>query len=348
MKYVRNHLHLSLLLTALLTLPLVGCDSFGENDLTADVTRLFPVQIDGRWGYINAEGRITIEPVFREAGPFVEDRARARLNGKRGYINASGEFIREPDFDRTYDFSNGLASVKVEGRWGFVDRSGRFVIDPQFKKACPFAEGRAFVFTDENDWTYIDLLGKVMRTENTPELREIEESAFSDGLALIKNREGSFGFINRDGEPVIAPQFPAAKAFSDGYAAVKISDRWGFIDKNKEFVINPKYIAAGHFSEGLAPVRENTNTWGYTNRKGEMVIAPQFEEARAFSNGRAAVMLNGRWGYIDTSGAWIVDAEYAEVEDFHLGLGRIRLDVGEASRFGYVDRAGRYVWFPSD
>lgn len=336
------------LLIALLTLPLVGCDSFGENDLTADVRRLFPVQIDGRWGYINAEGRIIVEPVFREAGPFVEDRARARLNGKRGFLNPSGTFISEPNFDRTRNFSNGLAAVRLEGKWGYIDRSGRVVIDPQFKKAGPFSEGRAFVFNQENDWTYIDLLGKVKRTENTPELREIEESTFSDGLALIKNRGGSHGFINHDGEPVIAPQFSAAKAFSEGYAAVKISDRWGYIDKNKVFAINPKYIAAGHFSEGLAPVRENTNTWGYTNRKGEMVIAPQFEDARAFSQGRAAVMLNGRWGYIDTAGAWILDAEFAEVGDFQLGLGRIRLDVGEASRYGYVDRAGRYVWFPSD
>ncbi len=336
------------LLIALLALALVGCDSFGDNERTAGGTRLFPVQIDGRWGYINAEGRITIEPLFREAGPFVEGRARARLNGKRGFIDASGAFIREPSFDRTYDFSNGLAAVRLEGKWGYIDRDGRFVIDPHFKKACPFSEGRAFVFVDEHDWTYINASGKMMRTENTPELREIEESAFSDGLALIKNREGSHGFIDREGEPVIVPQFSAAKAFSDGYAAVKISDRWGYIDKNKNFVINPKYIAAGHFREGLAPVRENTNTWGYSNLKGEMVIAPEFEEARAFSEGRAAVMLNGRWGYIDTAGAWIQDPEFAEVDDFHLGLGRVRLDVGEARRYGYVDRAGRSVWFPSD
>ncbi len=100
--------------------------------------------------------------------------------------------------------------------------------------------------------------------------------------------------------------------------------------------------------EGLAPVRENTNTWSYSNLKGEMVITPQLEDARAFSEGRAAVMLQGRWGYIDTAGAWIQDPEFAQIDDFHLGLGRVRLDVGEAHRYGYIDRAGRSVWFPSD
>ena len=336
------------LLTGLLVFSLAGCDSFGDNDILPDLTLLYPVQIDGKWGYINAEGRISIEPDFREAGPFVEGRALARLNGKRGFINASGEFIREPSFDRAYPFSNGVAGVRVENRWGYIDRSGRFVIEPKFRKACPFSEGRAFVLTEDHDWTYVDLLGSTVRTENTPDLREIEESAFSDGRALVKNHEGIFGFINERGDPVIEPQFSAAKAFSDGLAAVKISDRWGYIDKGKAFVINPRFIEAGHFKEGLAPVRENSNTWSYVNRRGETVIAAQFEEARAFVEGRAAVMLNGRWGYIDPTGAWIREAEFAEVEDFYLGLGRVRLDVGEAQRYGYVDRAGRYVWFPSD
>ncbi len=344
MKWSRN-----ILLIGLMAAALAGCDSFGENDIGAiNETRLFPVQIDGRWGYVNAEGRIAIEPVFREARPFVEGRALAKISGKRGFIDASGEFIREPSFDSAYNFSNGVAGVRQEGAWGYIDRAGTFVIEPRYRKACPFSEGRAFVRTEDHDWVYVDLQGSVVNSENTPDLREIEESAFSNGLALVKNHEGIFGFIDRGGEPVIAPQFSSAKAFSDGYAAVKISDRWGYIDPSKEFVINPRFIEAGHFREGLAPVRENTNTWGYVNRKGEMVIAPAFEQARPFVEGRAAVMLNGRWGYIDPTGSWVNEPEFAAAEDFHLGLGRVRLDVGEAQRYGYVDRDGRYVWYPSD
>jgi len=346
MNTLRNKALLGLL-GGLLAFYLAGCDFLGTSD-ASDETGLFPVQIDGRWGYINGEGRITIEPVFREAGLFVEGRARARLDGRRGFINAAGDFISEPHFESTLDFSNGLASVRVEGRWGFVDRSGNLTIAPRFRKACPFSEGRAFVLTEENGWEYINSEGQIIRSENTPEFRELEESAFSGGLALIKNHEGIFGFINRTGDPVITPQFSTAKPFSDGYAAVKISDRWGYIDKDKVFLINPRFIAAGDFHEGLAPVRENTNTWGYINQQGEMVIPPRFEEARSFSGDRAAVMLNGRWGYIDTEGAWIRDPEFAEATRFTQGLGRVRLDVGEARRYGYIDRAGRYVWYPSD
>jgi hypothetical protein len=147
---------------------------------------------------------------------------------------------------------------------------------------------------------------------------------------------------------VIPPQFNAARAFSDGLAAVKVSDRWGFIDRGKNFVINPKYIEAGHFSEGLVPVRENTNTWGFADRDGKMAISPQFEAARSFHDGRAAAMLNGRWGFIDKDGNWITEPDFSEVEDFRQGVGRVLLVVGDDERLGYVDRDGKYLWYPSD
>ena len=54
MKHLRN-----ILLIGLLACCGAGCDSFGENNLgETNETRLFPVQIDGKWGYVDAEGRI--------------------------------------------------------------------------------------------------------------------------------------------------------------------------------------------------------------------------------------------------------------------------------------------------
>jgi hypothetical protein len=147
---------------------------------------------------------------------------------------------------------------------------------------------------------------------------------------------------------VIQAQYEAARPFSQGLAAVKVSDRWGYIDAQQDVVISPQFIAAGDFGDDRAPVRLNSNAWGYINRSGQVVIDEQYEEARPFSDGRAAVMLDGQWGYIDTGGTPIIDPQFGDVDDFYLGLGRVRLDVEDARRFGYVDRSGAYVWFPSD
>ena len=59
-------------------------------------------------------------------------------------------------------------------------------------------------------------------------------------------------------------------------------------------------------------------------------------------------MVDGRWSFVNTSGAEVVRPQFAAVEVFANGLARVRVDVGEAQRYGYVDRAGWYVWNPTD
>ena len=96
------------------SLTLVGCDFFSENNtsLDGDPNQLYPVQIDGDWGYINGLGRITILP----------------------------------QYDRARDFSEGLAAVQLDAVWGFVSpEDGSVVVQPQYQVVGNFAEGLAFV-----------------------------------------------------------------------------------------------------------------------------------------------------------------------------------------------------------
>src|SRR5207249_10656305 len=61
-------------------------------------------------------------------------------------------------------------------------------------------------------------------------------------------------------------QFDHAASFYEGLAAVRLGQRWGFIDKNGDFVINPQYHEAGGFGNGLAPVK-SADRWGFIDKK---------------------------------------------------------------------------------
>ena len=70
---------------------------------------------------------------------------------------------------------------------------------------------------------------------------------------IIEN--GAYGFVDRDGEVVIAPSFAEASEFSGGYAAVRIDDKWGYIDTSGELVIEARFGAAFPFAGGRARVQ---------------------------------------------------------------------------------------------
>jgi len=57
---------------------------------------LFPIEKDGKWGYIDNTGRIVIKPQFDEARDFSEGLARVTIDGKFGYIDKTGKYVWEP------------------------------------------------------------------------------------------------------------------------------------------------------------------------------------------------------------------------------------------------------------
>ncbi|MBD2178304.1 WG repeat-containing protein [Pseudanabaena sp. FACHB-1998] len=68
---------------------------------------------------------------------------------KWGSIDKQGKVVIEPQFDEVpWGFSNGLAPVVMKGLRGFVDKQYKIVVQPQFQKICafwiePFSEGWA-------------------------------------------------------------------------------------------------------------------------------------------------------------------------------------------------------------
>jgi len=59
-------------------------------------TLLAPVEIDGKWGFIDKTGKIAINPQFEDAWEFKEGLATIQLGNKYGYIDKSGKIVTNP------------------------------------------------------------------------------------------------------------------------------------------------------------------------------------------------------------------------------------------------------------
>lgn len=159
-----------------------------------------------------------------------------------------------------------------------------------------------------------------------------DTSPFHEGFARVgriksDKFEFEYGFIDRKGELVIPYGYDDAKDFSEGLAAVKKDGKWGFVNSDGEVVISFEYADVDSFSEGLAGV-SNGYSCGFINRNGSVVIPLEFRRIDAFHDGRAKVMKNGKYGYIDKNGETVIPLKYDFAGDFSEGLAYVAIQSG--------------------
>jgi hypothetical protein len=295
---------------------------------------LHSIMKDGKWGFVDKEGTIVIEPRFdaadsRGAG---EGLIAVEVDGKWGFINSAGEMVVEPQFDHACYFREGLAPVKVGRKWGCIDASGKMVIEPQFDIPLWFSQGLARVKVGGR-WWYIDRSGK-----DAFPARFDFASGFSQGLAAVKVGD-KWGYVDRTGDMAIEPTFSHAFKFSSGLAVAKAAGKAACIDRTGKAVIDLDFDGFGDFSEGLMQV-EVGRKWGWINDKGDIVIKPQYDLAGSFVEGLAVSMNDGKYGYVDKAGDVVIPFRYDAASAFRGGLAKVKM----GDEWKLIDKTGRFLW----
>ncbi len=230
------------------------------------------------WGYVDAKGAFVIDPRFKAAGPFSNGLAYVEWVTKdhhllSGVIDRSARVVVEKPFAqelsgalfgtpsvehfrrlRDLRFGEGLVPRHDASGPGWAGPDGRIVVPASpLVMVGLFSEGRAPVQARSDSpagvsWGYADPAGRLA-------VPAVHAAAypFSEGLGLVRDSAGRWGWVTADGSWAIPPIWlEEAKPFTDGRAPVKLNGRWGYLDRNGRFAVPPRFVRAEAFSEGLA------------------------------------------------------------------------------------------------
>jgi hypothetical protein len=99
----------------------------GSPVASQDPPALFPIEQQGKWGFIDQTGKTIIPPRFNSAQEFSEGLAPVMVGGKFGFADQAGKLVIPASFSEARNFAEGLAPVGVGRKTGYIDKTGKFV-----------------------------------------------------------------------------------------------------------------------------------------------------------------------------------------------------------------------------
>lgn len=326
------------------------CGDFGPDGLAI-------VQADGKYGVIDAEGKI-IEPMTHDDIDAVEpDGTLLARDGNRYRVLNRGDAVAFTSDMPVESFSDGLGAIALsrgsDTRYGFVRVDGTTAITAQYLSVSDFHGGQAVVQVGSRHYAVIDQTGKVAK--------DIEcrwAGHLAEDLLVAWDSPGLFSpeyrYIALKGGSVPGRIYSDAREFIDGFAVAAVDGVYGLIDRTGRFVIPAKYSDLEPIGDGLfaasEPVAEDFppefTRKALVDREGRQLTGFLYYDVGPLADGRVSVS--------DFRSTYFVDARGTKIADLPtvLGYGRLRMAgkviVAEIDgERAYLSATGEAVWQPS-
>ncbi|HEV2153290.1 WG repeat-containing protein [Bradyrhizobium sp.] len=296
------------------------------------------VESDGLWGLLQADGNWLVQPRYQKAEGLSDGLARVTLDGKVGFVDGSGQLTIEPVFDKAWPFRLGIGRTSAErdGSVGVIDRSGSWIFQTSYQQIHlaiarhrePHSESPfGWHFKQADRWGLLDLDGRVLLAA---EFDQPVEACQDRRLVAYMNKE--WLYYTGDGSPLqplggrlidatcgrappytlkigdklqlvdarsrpLAPmQFDAVTPVGPDAKDVKIDGKWGRIRSDGSWLIEPRFDYLSNNSDPL--VASIAGKRGIMKLDGTWLIEPKFDAARIRPDGTAFVSSAGATGII--------------------------------------------------
>ena len=329
-------------LFALLTLIFCSCDNKSSSTKVVD---LIPVKTGNEYQYIDSNDKIKINPQFSEATIFRDGVALVMPSGKNskwGFIDKKGKYTLNAKYKSATIFSEGFAWVVNENKAPeAINKKGevKFTM-PSASKVRIFSDNLA-AFSNINKvgdekWGFVNKEGEIVIK---PQF--VQTLNFSDGKCGVMNDAGDWGFINKEGNIVINYQFDKVKSFKSGKCVVKSSRKMGVIDENGKYIINPQFSDV--YIDGEILMIKQNGKYGWSDEKGNIIINPQFNGAYIFGGNNMTPIKSGNdYGFINSEGKIVINPQFDLALPFN---GNIALVI-VSRNIGFIDKEGKFVINP--
>ncbi len=321
-------------------------------------------------GIIDRDGRIQIQPIYREIEPGAGREARVRQADEWIFLSAQNKSVRTVQADSITNIGSHLYKISTGRQAQIVDRDFRQVGESVLTDVKAFRDGRAIyqlgslfgVIMDNgkllvpalytNVLVGTDYIIAAQRSGNTKTFilfdslgnrrvsRAYESiSPLGPGLFAARHR-GFFGVLNGEGKEVVACAYDSILDHKDAHLLVKFKGLYGIINTSEKWVVSPRPNKLSIINENRFLEYGSSSTF-VKERNGNVIY---------FTSNRIEVSGDHFLEYLPSGTIWSIDmngviinrqvmpaevteAVYEESEGYRA--------IKRNGRFGFIDDRGR-------
>lgn len=320
----------------------VGCKDTQTPE--TDTTKLWPAMSGELWGYIDANGKLAISPMYKSVCNFSCGYGRVWLTNSTTpyFIDTKGK-MQQASFDGAGDFYYKYSRIEMNNLDGLMNTSFDFTCQPMFYGLGRMSENGlvSAKLTSKDKWGYVNAKG-----ENKIPAMYDYAGTFEGGVAVV-GIGSKCGAINTKGDYVIQPMYDDLEAIGHGMIAFVQNDKIGLMNAGGKVVVQPIYEGLGYLVDNdLIPAYRNDKC-GFINKSGDEKIAFVYDACSSFYEGYAVVYQNDVERVIDTKGNIVMTIPEGDeiYSAMHNGLALVRSYQDNGDRvYKYVDKDYKVVY----
>ena len=274
---------------------------------------LLPFKDGSKWGFMDKEAKIRIEPIYDFVEPFQEGLALVGLNNFIGFIDKKGEVHIPIVYEDGESFNDGLAIISKGEKFGMIDKTNKQRIPIKYEYIGKHMSGLALV-SDGTSYGYVNKEG-----EEKISLTYSNANDFKQSIAIVW-QDGKKGMIDSLGKIIIPIQYNWIEPFnSKGLCRALGDSHYGVLNRQGDTVIDFLYNKIGSLDEPLIFLATNKK-YRYVNHLGETINKSQYDFIQTTSvwadqweNGYCKFLRKGKYGMIDSTGEEVFPAIFENI-----------------------------------
>lgn len=327
--------------------------------------RYFPVKIDNRWGLIDANGQLTVEPIYEAIGEFKQfGYAVMQREGNVGLLGKNAEEVISPKYDDLKVLSSGLVAVMKNQEWSVVNIQGKTILPAGYERVKVW-DNRFLAYMRDSRWGVVDLEG----IEVCPPLFD-EIALFENNYWLVGLYE-KFGLLDIKGQEILRPEHDEIRIFNENLFFFRNQHKWGLKDKVGQIAAKFDYYTP--ISNHFIKLKNNGSVWLYSlqtnsiiskgeydaffpfssqyviarkhqslallDGRGQAILSPYYNEIQTYGSGKFRVNINEKWGVVGENDEPVVPFEYDYISPLKNNICVVKKD----GKLGVLNAAGKEV-----